>query len=1063
VGDDLEQTAIDQNNAYYSQPNSHTGGLSVKQWLANTRDEQLGAEAELRTADGTLKPKSKKLIDTVRAHPTPADLEKLLAHQRPTVTPLGIRFDQDSLEADTPIPGAYFMSTPQAAGEGSGDKAVVVLVIPGEGLREFDSEAALDRYITGRSDDPERRKSLLSLLPAQQRSFLGKKDFTLSPSDSPLPRIPANHNFFEHSVQGQIDQQNANIRYEFEQAKARGVDLDELDAIGSESTSDLEQSFDTAPALAERDALLVEQNRPEWWKNSTDQERQDLDDLQTEADESEVRTHTMVADKIPTMEAFAAEKIKQEMKVDYPGIDPDYVEVKITITTQYATVAYQAMAGETRTRYDYVTLTEYALMNTSSWESPSTHMNERRTVSATFVDQSGKTVTLGENYVNSLVTKLNVAQQYEDLLKDQLLNAQKPEIREAWKHSYESRMRADAQQAKLEGAFDAYDDKRSDKWIRAVMDYPDPSTRPTIDGYEIEARTLSIGTNRQDRASLDGIMVIGAKSGTSTIVLYTPNASDGKVWREYRDKNQMTADPALRTEEMKDYFASRVSENARENTKAAFTDRRTEFFTDTITTNASDAMYNLHANTVITTADVKSTTNDEVRDTSTLNIILFGLDIFELATDLIPGKSLLTGAKRFAKLARTFNPRKAIAKLRTPPRFIKKTDNFGKTTFDVLPDSPATSASTKKVHLQGYELNVDPKDLKYKSDGIYIDGANNEYLKIDGKMYRTHLRVDDGEIKRFVYHGANGTVDRFEVKRVRNKWIAQPRDQLAGGGKRPLEEGAVEASAPKRVQDEKVTVKVTDQSDSLTHYTHTQLGDSEVTKRIGLETQKKLDDKYGKDTMEIVGYHVSPAENQNSLRTNGFSYDYNEGRGEGVAGANKNGPGLYVSTKPTNTHISKDGKYIIYAVYRRKDASWNLGTNQSIAWNKDANANLNGDYIRANASGDEIKINPEGLPKVSMMEIGETKLRENISNGLPSSTPKPSTLTYAAASEWVSKKILDPKYSDSFNKIVAETDVTKRDQLITDLAEAMLEDNPGSGVRRPHVKKWLDDHAKPKQ
>jgi len=781
VGDDLEQTAIDQNNAYYSQPNSQTDGLSVKQWLANTRNEQLGTEAELRTADGTLEPKHKKLIDTVRANPTPAELETLPADQRPIVTPLSIRMSQNLPYEDAPIPGAYFMSTPQAAGEGSGDDtAAVVLVIPGEGLRKFDSEAALHRYISARSGHPEERKSLLNLLPAQQRSFVGEKIFTLSPSDAPRPQIAANQNFFEYSVQGQIDQENVDIRYEFQQAKAQHADLNVFDAIGKSSNASLRQSFDTKEVLHERTAQLLEANSPAWRQNATPGQLRALEDAEKKREASEEKLRDVMAKKnMPPLREYAKGKVDAAIEQKYPGwrIYPDQVTVKTTELTPALRSPGGAGGSSTSplptTDTKQVSVVDYFLGNNPPWDAKS----QRREVSVTLIDSKGNQRTLSSDEITQMVTDLNVGQAYQDELKEIFLSPGGQDIRDAWKEYYAAKMDVDATEAKLRGVFSEDNPERpAYAWVTTVRNYPDATTRPKVDGKEIQADSLVIGgtpPDYRDGFSVDGVLVVGPKNGP--VVLYTPDAPDGVTMQPFASRQEMAQSPRLRTPEMVAYLKARVSENGQAEvaklggpaTQGRFRGPTT-VGTFEISGNVQDRMYEAHVKMLIANANTQSTTNSERNSQSALNIFNTTVDVVNYFL-MIPGGGKIASGVR--GLFRSPSIRSQLSKLKTLPRLFKNRGARGEDTIALLPRSRTSSSSSSASSLNSRRLSadIDPTKLKSIGNGIFADLATNkQYLLYRSSWVETFAQ--DG--KRFMRDPQNPS-ENIEIKQIGGDWVPQ--------------------------------------------------------------------------------------------------------------------------------------------------------------------------------------------------------------------------------------------------------------------------------------------------
>jgi hypothetical protein len=69
------------------------------------------------------------------------------------------------------------------------------------------------------------------------------------------------------------------------------------------------------------------------------------------------------------------------------------------------------------------------------------------------------------------------------------------------------------------------------------------------------------------------------------------------------------------------------------------------------------------------------------------------------------------------------------------------------------------------------------------------------------------------------------------------------------------------------------------------------LPDAEKAAQIKARINEAMNEKHG--PVEIFGYHVTPETNVNSIRSEGFSAERNQGRAGGVAGKNIRGAGLY--------------------------------------------------------------------------------------------------------------------------------------------------------------------------
>ncbi|NID16231.1 dermonecrotic toxin domain-containing protein [Luteibacter yeojuensis] len=134
-------------------------------------------------------------------------------------------------------------------------------------------------------------------------------------------------------------------------------------------------------------------------------------------------------------------------------------------------------------------------------------------------------------------------------------------------------MRFEAQEARI-ASYHAFDDaarhasatntapfvyhrrERGFAWVNAVLDHPAPAGRARIDGHEIVVRQLTY-----QGAPLTGVFVIGARQpqAVPNIVLYTPDAPDGRVFREFRDRDELDR-RFLRNRRFETYLLDRLPE-----------------------------------------------------------------------------------------------------------------------------------------------------------------------------------------------------------------------------------------------------------------------------------------------------------------------------------------------------------------------------------------------------------------------------------------------------------------------------------------------------------------------
>ncbi|WP_371926248.1 dermonecrotic toxin domain-containing protein, partial [Pseudomonas sp. FSL R10-0071] len=140
-----------------------------------------------------------------------------------------------------------------------------------------------------------------------------------------------------------------------------------------------------------------------------------------------------------------------------------------------------------------------------------------------------------------------------------------------------AQMRVDALEAKISGDFSPDRLDRGYRWVEAVLnEVDDPEIPAMVEGHRLKVHQLLIS-----EATVRGVLIILAPpSGTyapdplelnlitpqplssvSAMVVYTPEAPDGKRFREFENRAHM-ANKFLNAPEMASYLVGRVSEGA---------------------------------------------------------------------------------------------------------------------------------------------------------------------------------------------------------------------------------------------------------------------------------------------------------------------------------------------------------------------------------------------------------------------------------------------------------------------------------------------------------------------
>lgn len=145
-------------------------------------------------------------------------------------------------------------------------------------------------------------------------------------------------------------------------------------------------------------------------------------------------------------------------------------------------------------------------------------------------------------------------------------------------------------------------------------------------------------------------------------------------------------------------------------------------------------------------------------------------------------------------------------------------------------------------------------------------------------------------------------------------------------------------------------------------WTPTQIGEIKHT----IETE--LTKKHG-HPVKVLGYHVTPEHNVQSLRAEGFSAEKHQGKAGGVAGTNIHGPGLYISDHPTNDYARADGHDRMFAVVVPGNGFRKSGERPSEAWasGQQHSGDDTGHYMESMPG--EHKILPSAIAEVGLVPI----------------------------------------------------------------------------------------------
>jgi hypothetical protein len=188
-----------------------------------------------------------------------------------------------------------------------------------------------------------------------------------------------------------------------------------------------------------------------------------------------------------------------------------------------------------------------------------------------------------------------------------------------------TQMRLDGIEAKMAGDFLGDGSlppelvNRGHKWLTAVLDHPvDDDDRATVEGHRIQVSQLSISG-----VPLSGVLAIGvaARSSVGALVMFTPQAPDGKCFREMSslsEVQQLLLEPALL-----DYLVGRAALPSQADVRRALTAGRDALFMELLprSENFLEAVYDSEVERVISAVDERTASTWETNWKSAWEII----------------------------------------------------------------------------------------------------------------------------------------------------------------------------------------------------------------------------------------------------------------------------------------------------------------------------------------------------------------------------------------------------------------------------------------------------------
>lgn len=770
---------------FWEQPADFSAGRNVIDWLADELGGQLMAQADLHLLDATLTPRLHKAItDYALSAPDAASREEMLERIRPGV--YAVQYTPPEWGGSLPVRDAVILTQP-----GSDALAAAALWRPGEPLETVDSLVAL------------------TVLLQQNGEAQGE-----------VHLAPLSENFLVRQANALREEQKQAVLEVLQYAAQEPLDtwVQRLDqAVGLGESLDLTWTMDAYQLRCAQIKLndwlhgyryVSGADRLAWWAATQDW-RQTVEDM-TSLPPDPVALATSEA-----IENWTRTELARLIREKNLVADPDQIflsirkQIRDPRTPQGTSPFESGIVLEPVKSFfeDRRSLAQWAMSNLTPDERDALHHSEAGPLSFAQIKDLIDSADVGARLPAALQLKANERKADWMALKGKALRTQ------AWTAHISGDLTYDRQNTGL-------------NLVLAVLDSPTPAGRRKINGHETQVCQIQWGDN-----VLNDVLAFGVKTPASrpSLTLYTPQAPDGKVFREVhagagRDLTHAVARALTRTPEMTHWLISRLplAEQADQVASMAPADPNlttnekikqvTQSILSFIKSRAVDSFSSLASFPVVNThlleALHETQTAHAVNAVDTLTVSNAERDSAAAQEGRSNGITLLTGmlsmfpASRLGgMLGRAILPvmagGAAVAAIKDENGSLDQwAGDFISGLGDVLAEGgedlimsraskrrrktrplstlpPMPAAELKPLRLEGF----DHKRLIPEGRNLFRDAGGQGYLKQGRDYYKTAMH--GGE--RIVYAPANRANQR-RVNWENGQWQASERHRLRGGG-----------------------------------------------------------------------------------------------------------------------------------------------------------------------------------------------------------------------------------------------------------------------------------------
>ena len=598
---------------YWNERGDTPASLSNKTTLVRAYTAQRQAEAQLRTGDGTLTAAASGMLDslfgTSRADPqavngNPPGTFALSMLGSPGTNPIWF----SGILLLTSDPGQH----PDTA------TGPVLLLIPGQGLREFTDAATYRAALKEWFDDPEQRATLLSHVAQEDRARVG------DPGDIRYDTISGN--VFVDRIASMLHRQQRDVISTSSATLAAGRD--------PTPANDLKDLFETGAIALMRQQMLVEK----FLENvSTADQMQ----WQQELMHYQKAVQATRSSGLPSMQQYldpdfltryARDRVSAQIKSDLGlDLDPD----QLTVTTYRYFEHRGPIPAPTRIekRPYRQTLSVLALDNTSSLGDAGWNGIKVNNAAGEAQPQ------LTHAYLTQMLRTVDIGHHYAGLLQTHLLDSAEGQARERqYARFLAAQLQLDAREACIRGDISA----SGMRWVHAALS----GTPVHVDQQSIQAQQLSVGNCVLNDVLLfgtQGLLLAGhplrpvnypyadntcATNDAAKVVLYTPDAPDGKRLREFANREQMRRE-FINQPAMHNYLVQQtnLAQQAVVSTLLKQGAGNSDITASLTSGNFLHAAYRRQAQKIIANADARTISNTETDHQERWNKIRLAFDI----------------------------------------------------------------------------------------------------------------------------------------------------------------------------------------------------------------------------------------------------------------------------------------------------------------------------------------------------------------------------------------------------------------------------------------------------